>query len=323
MSEQVNVDAANDEAALDRELEASIASVKAGQTIGASDPAGNVTPTGQATEQVPAGSTDAPAPTGASAPTGATGSTGGAPGDPQPTGATGALEIRIPNKGKHESDEAYEKRVELFDLVKRRRAATTQEAKAAISAEITKAKGELKTLGGTERFTQTRTEAAPTRVPGPTGASGAVDPQLEADKSRLRQLGGLTKEDVEELMENARHEGQVRSDLESFVEKHPELKDQDMREVFFQFVESEYAWQGKSGKELSTTLELAFDNMFRPSESVQERVLKGADVQGKVNAMQFPGGTGSKTTYSPEMQKSIDEMKAAGLSEEAAVELLS
>jgi len=39
--------------------------------------------------------------------------------------------------------------------------------------------------------------------------------------------------------------------------------------------------------------------------------------------MQFPGGTGGKTEFSPEMRKSIDELKATGMSEEKAVELLS
>jgi hypothetical protein len=72
-----------------------------------------------------------------------------------------------------------------------------------------------------------------------------------------------------------------------------------------------------------TVLELARENMFRPAETLQERVLKGANVQEKVNAMQFPGGTVTKADYSPEVRKSIDELKATGMSEEKALELLA
>jgi hypothetical protein len=101
------------------------------------------------------------------------------------------------------------------------------------------------------------------------------------------------------------------------------LKDPDVREVFFDFVDANYNWQGKSGKDLITILELAKEAMFKPSESIEERVIKGANVQEKVNAMQFPGGTNGKQDFSPEMRKSIDEMKATGMSEEKAIALLS
>ena len=210
----------------------------------------------------------------------------------------------------------------MFDLVKKRQAATTPEAKEALTESIKKAKGELRQLGGAERFIQPRTEGGT----GPTGASGETgeaDPTLVADQERLKQLGGLTKAEMEQYLQQERHDAQVRNDLENFVGKHDELKDPDVREVFFDFVEENYAWQGKSGKALAATLEMAHENMFRPAESVQERVLKGADVQAKVNAMQFPGGTQGPTTHSPERQKEIDELKATGMSEEKAIELLS
>jgi hypothetical protein len=302
---------ANDEAELDAAIEASVAAVRAGQTLAT----GATGATGQTGETGPTGSTG-------EAPTGETGTTGEAPtGETSATGETGESEIRIPNKGKFESDEAYEKRIELFDLVKQRKAATTPEAKAAISEKIRMAKGELKTIGGAEKFTQTRTGEAPT---GATGASGEVDPALAADQERLRQLGGATKEDVEAIIRQTQQEAEVRTGLSDFVGKHPELKDEDVREVFFDFVDSNYVWQGKSGKELRATLEMAFENMFRPAETVQQRVLKAAGVQEKVNAMQFPGGAGGgKPARPPEMQKSIDELKATGMSEEKALELLS
>jgi hypothetical protein len=300
-----------DEAALDAEIDAAIDSVRAGESLAG--------PTG---ETAPTGATGEGAPSGAIGSTGDAGSTGEAqPGETSPTGATGEQEFRLPNKGKFESDEAYEKRVELFDLVRQRKAATTPEAKAALSEKIKAAKGELKTLGGTERFIQPKPETAPA---GATGSTGEADPNLKADQERLRELGGATKEDVEAIIAHERHEAAVRSDLQTFVDKHPELKDEDVREVFFDFVDSNYVWQGKSGKELAATLGMAFENMFRPAESVQERVLKAAGVADRVGAMQFPGGTGdARPARSPEMQKSIDELKATGMSEEKAIELLS
>lgn len=307
-----------DEAALDAEIEASINSVKAGETIGEKQPDGSVTPTGQTGAPAPTGPTGATAPTGESAPTGSTGPTGPTgeeSGDSQPNAEE--QEFRIPAKGKFESDEAYEKRTELFDLVRRRRAATTPEAKAKLTEDIKSAKQALKDMGTSGRFTQQRAESSP------TGPTGEVDPNLAADQARLKELGGATKEEVEEIVRNERLQQEVQSTLQKFVDEAPELKDPDVREVFFDFVENNYVWQGKSGKELMATLGMAYENMFRPAETVQDRVLKGAEVQTKVNAMQFPGGTGSKTTHSPEMQKSIDELKATGMSEEKALELLT
>jgi hypothetical protein len=286
--------AENDEAVLDAELQASIEAVKAGNVLEPSAPAQS-----EATD--------------ATGSTGATGAEDEGDGTSQPAGPDGEAEFRIPNKGKFESDESYEKRIELFDLVKRRKAATTPEAKEALSAEIKKAKGELKTLGATERFTQPKVEA-------PTGED---DPNLDADKATAKRLGLLTREEAAEIIQQERIEQEVQSNLKTFVERKSELKDEDVREVFFDFVDANYVWQGKSGKDLIAVLEMAHEAMFRPSETVQERVLKAAGVQEKVNAMQFPGGTGAKTTFSPEMQKSIDELKATGMSEDKAIELLS
>ncbi len=294
----------DDESVLDADLDKSINDVKAGKTL-------EETPQSQTGETGPAGASEE------GAPTGETGSTGEAPSDSQATGPTGEAELRIPNKGKFESDEAYEKRVELFDLVKRRKGATTPEAKAALSEEISRAKGELRTLGGSEKIIHPKNENSN------QGEEPAVDPVLKADQDRLRELGGVTKEDLAEVIRQDRIQQEIKSDLTKFVEKNPELADADTREVFFDFVDQNYVWQGKSGKELATVLALAHEAMFKPNESIQERVLKGAGVQEKVNAMQFPGGTIAKTNYSPEMKQSIEELKRAGMSEEKAVELLS
>ena len=148
-------------------------------------------------------------------------------------------------------------------------------------------------------------------------------PEFLADQERLKALGGATKEDIAAVIAQTQFETAVRNDLQGFVGHHSELKDEDVREVFFDFVDQNYVWQGKSGKDLAATLEMAYENMFRPAESVTDRILKGANVAEKVGAMAFPGGTGKQTAHSPEMQKSIKELTDTGMSEDKALELLS
>jgi len=312
MSDQTpNVPEVNDDSALDAELEKSIADVQAGKVLESKDE-------DQTAEE---GATGADAPTGDEAETGdeetptePTEPAGEEAGDSQTTGAEGEDEFRIPHKGKWETDEAYEKRVELFDLVRRRRAAETPEAKEKLSEEISKVKGNLKLLSGTERFTQQKAEDSP---------EGDPNPELDTDKERAKQLGLMTKEEAAEMFRQERMTQEVQSDLKGFVEAHKQLQDEDVREVFFDFVDNNYNWQGKSGQELKSVLGMAYENMFRPSETMQQRVLKGAGISEKVNAMQFPGGSTTKGSHSPEIQKSIDELKATGMSEEKALELLA
>jgi len=229
-------------------------------------------------------------------------------------------EFRIPNKGKFESDESFEKRIQLLDLVKQRKLAKTEDSKLKISEEIKKTASQLKNLNGTDKITNPLNQNSGVETEKKVEVE---DEALKADKERLKQLGGATKEDIEQIIQKERQAGEVKSTLEKFVDRHAELKDIDTREVFFDFVDSNYNWQNKSGKELMTVLELARESMFKPSETIQERVLKGADVQNKVNAMQFPGGTVAKQEYSPEMSNSIKELVATGMSEEKAIELLS
>jgi len=231
-------------------------------------------------------------------------------------------EFRIPNKGKFESDESFEKRVELLDLVKKRKLANTTEQKDKISEKIETAKNQIKTLNGTDRFVNPLNEK-PAETTDPPVDKTEDEKALDADKERLKELGGATKEDIQAIVQQERLATDVKNTLDTFVGRHKELEDIDAREVFFDFVDVNYKWQGKGGKDLMTVLELARESMFKPSESIQERVLKGANVQEKVNAMQFPGGTVAKTDYSPEMRKSLDELVATGMSEEKAVEILS
>lgn len=229
--------------------------------------------------------------------------------------------FRIPNKGKFESDESYEKRIELLDLVQKRKLAKTTEQRQELSAEIKTAKNQLKTLNGTDKFINPLNEKTMEEIDKPT--ESLEDEILKADKERLKQLGGATKEDIIEVIRKERETAEVKNILDSFIGRHNDLADEDTREVFFDFVDSNYKWQGKFGKDLMTVLELAHESMFRPSESIQERILKGANVQEKINTMQFPGGTIAKTEYSPEMRKDLDELMSTGLSEAKALELLS
>jgi len=233
----------------------------------------------------------------------------------------GEYDFRVPNKGKFESDESFEKRIELMDLVKRRKLAKTDEQKQQLSEEIKTAKSQIKNLNGTDKITNPLNKISGVDIE--KKKEEPEDEALKADKERLRQLGGATKEDIEQIIQKERIASEVKSTLAKFVDRHTELKDDDAREVFFDFVDSNYNWQNKSGKELMTVLELARESMFKPSETIQDRVLKAANVQEKVNAMQFPGGTVAKNDFSPDVRKSIDELKATGLSEEKAIELLS
>ncbi len=294
----VAVDA--DEAALDKELADSIASVQAGKPLAPAPEAPAAAP-----EAKPGDAPAKPKEEGASAAPTAI---------PEPK--ADALELRVPNQGKFESDESFEKRVELFDLVKRRRAAVTPEQKAALSQQIQTTKGQLKTLNGSDKIINPLNPAEPT-VPAPV-----EDEATKADRERLKALGGITKEDMESMISERETATAIKGTLENFVERHPELKDADVREVFFDFVDSNYNWGGKTGKDLMTVLELARENMFKPSETIQERVLKGVSAQEKVNAMQFPGGTTMRAGHSPEKQKALDELKSTGISESMALELL-
>lgn len=287
-----------DETELDKELEESISSVQAGKVLAPKEEVKDEEPK----EETPKAETSEE------------------PSEPPvDEKKSEGYEFRVPNKGKFESDESYEKRIELLDLVKRRKLAKTDDQRQLLAEEIKTAKSNLKTLNGTDRFTNPLNQKDE-EVKEPLEPE---DETLAADKERLKQLGGATKEDIEAIVQQERLATDVKNTLEKFVDRHTELKDEDTREVFFDFVDNNYNWQNKSGKELMTVLELARENMFKPSETIQERVLKGANVQEKVNAMQFPGGSIAKTDYSPEMRKSIDEIVATGMSEAKAIELLA
>lgn len=307
LNTEIKTEEVVDDTELDKALEESIEAVKAGNVLAPTEEAKEEEPKEEApASETPAEETpEVTTPEDASTP----------PTDEEkPEG----YEFRVPNKGKFESDESFEKRIELLDLVKRKKLARTDEQRQALSEEIKTTKGQMKTLNGTDRFVNPlnqNEEIKPEDTP--------IDESLAADRERLKELGGATKEDIEAIVQKERLASDVKSTLDKFIDRHTELGDEDTREVFFDFVDSNYNWQNKGGNELMTVLELARENMFKPSETIQERVLKGANVQEKVNAMQFPGGTVAKTDYSPEMRSSIDELVATGMSEEKAAELLT
>jgi len=312
--EEITPEVIDDETELDKSLEESINLVKAGNEL-ASTPKEAKVEEEEVKEEDSASENDVETPEEPKTPKSEETST---PPPVESEEKPAEYDYRIPNKGKFESDESYEKRIELMDLVKKRKLARTDEQKKELTSEINTAKGQLKNLNGTDKLINPLNQTSE-----PVPEISDEDPALKADKERLKELGGATKEDIEEIIQKERLASEVKSTLEKFVDRHVELKDDDAREVFFDFVDSNYNWQNKSGKELMTVLELARESMFKPSETITERVLKGADVQNKVNAMQFPGGTVAKTDYSPEMRKSLDELVATGMTEEKAVELLS
>lgn len=298
--EKIDTPVVEDESELDKALEDSINEVKAGKTL-------EETPAKPEEKETPPAKEETPAPEAED------------PSKPLPPEEKKeeSYEFRIPNKGKFESDESYEKRIELLDLVKKRKLANTTEKKAELSEQIQTTKNQLKTLNGGDKSINNLNKVVEDPKP------DEVDPALQADLERLKELGGATKEDVAEIVRQERLLIDTKATLDKFVERSVELKDPDVREVFFEFVDANYNWQGKTGKELLTVLELARENMFKPSETIQERVLKGADVQQKINSMSFPGNTGAKVEFSAEMRKDIDDLKATGMSEEKAIELLS
>ena len=280
----------NEDAELDKELEDTLSTIKAGQVP-------QVQPEAKPEEQKEPKAEE--------------------PSNPPVDEPKYEFKLPIPSKTKFESDEAYEKRVELMDLISKKKLAKTEEQKQKLSDEITNARKELGLLPKPDRFINPLNKGVEDIK------KEDEDPVLKADRERLKELGGATKEDIQEVLRQERLAADVKSTLDKFVDRHAELKDEDAREVFFDFVENNYNWQNKGGKDLMTVLELARESMFKPSETIQERVLKGANVQEKVNAMQFPGGTIAKTGYSPEIRKELDEMMATGMSEEKALELIS
>ena len=284
VKEEVIEEVVDDEAILDKEIEDSINSVKSGEELEAKP---EVKP-----EEVEE------------------------PGTPPVETEEPVMDFKMPLKTKFESDEVYEKRSELMTLIQRKKSAVTPEQKQNLSDQIQNTRNDIRDLSIGQKKEEITNPNEVVKNP------EDLDPTIAADRERLKQLGGTTEEDIRQIMQDERMKQNVNTTLERFVERHHQFKDEDVRDVFFDFVDNNYNWQNKSGKELMTVLELARENMFKPSESIQERVLKGANVAEKVNTMQFPGGTNVKTTVPADVKDSVAELVATGMSEEKALELL-
>jgi len=283
-----------DESALDAELNATLESIKTGQELPSEEVKPTETATPVAEPKVEVTST--------------------------PPESKVVENAPVLKKAETEADEVYQVRINLMKLIEQKKAATTPEEKQALSKEIQDTRKNLSIVSQRSQITNPLLQKSEAVVK----PEEEKDPAFEADRERLKQLGGATIEEMETFLQEKQRAVEVKSTLDSFIEKYAELQDDDTREVFFDFVDSTYNWQNKSGKELRVVLELARESMFRPQQTIQERVLAGANVQEKVNAMQFPGGTViTKPAMSAEVKKSVDELVATGMSEQKALELIS
>ncbi len=279
----------DDESQLDAEIDGTISKIKAVQTEVAYPPESAESPS----EKSDAGAEAPPAEE--------------AKPDNGPETEEPSFELREPVRVKFETEESFNTRVRLFNLVKQKKASQDPQEKEDIQKQMTEIRDSLRSL---DRFTSPKDGNAPEVVqpsPAPTDNDSVV-----------------RKEDLPKILEEMRMETEAKVTIDSFFDKHPEFKDPAVREVFTDFFDSNYKLDGKNAKGISEVLELAHGAMFRQNESVQERVLQGADVMEKVNAMQFPGGTVVRTGLTPSQDASIKEMMAANpnMSEDRARELI-
>lgn len=295
---------ADDESALDASINDTISQIKAEHPVAANPPKpAETVPDAAAKAKVSEIAPSAEQPTAEVVPPKKDGS------NEEPASA---YEFRDPVKGKSESDESFQLRVQLSDLVKAKKAANTDVEKENLQAQIK----ELREVVFPNAISKNQSRTQPFINNG--GASPDNVQPAKADPNAK----SLTEAEVTNLINKREYDSSVKSTLDSFIESSPELQDSDVREVYFNLIDANYNWQGKTGKELRTVLDLAKRAMFPPSETIQEAVIKGAKVQEKVNAMQFPGGSIVKPGLTPGQQKDVDDMVATGMSEAKARALI-
>jgi len=133
-------------------------------------------------------------------------------------------------------------------------------------------------------------------------------------------------EQVEALFNQKMLEKDITMTLDNFLGSRPELTDPDVRDVFLDYVSDNYKWEGKAGNDLLNILETAasvvFPKQVKDVQAVEQRILKGIDVQEKINTMQFPGGQVQQKGYSLETENSIKELMNTGYSRDEAIALL-
>jgi hypothetical protein len=195
MEQDTNNQIDADEAALDAELNASIEAVKAGNAL---EPEKPVDPIKK--EEPVVGVDPKPA------------TPLEDPSTPPAENKEEGYEFRIPNKGKFESDEAYEKRIELLDLVKQRKLATTPEKKQELSDAIKTTKNQLRNINGSDKINNPLNNDIDIK-------KEEEDPGLVADRERLKALGGATKEDIAEVIRQERLLEETKSSLNTFCRK--------------------------------------------------------------------------------------------------------
>lgn len=220
---------------------------------------------------------------------------------------TPTYDLRVPVRGPFESEESYAVRLQISEMLKKRETASTEDERSEVQKELKKFREEFGHLINSNRsqFSQDRDDAPS---------------DVQPDDGSQKKF--VSVDELDKILAEKQIQTENKFIIDSFFSKHPEFSDQNVRDVFVDFFDSNYKIDGKSGSQITQVLELARSAMFKPAQSIEERVLKGANVQEKVNAMQFPGGTIVRNGLTPDQQRSVDEMKAAGISEDRARELI-
>lgn len=218
-------------------------------------------------------------------------------------------DLTIPIRGKFETDTSYAVRMKIAEMIKAKKQAETVVEKNEIQEELRSFRKEFGNLinNNKSQLSFNNNDNAPSDVTPEKGESGRY-----IDESQLEQI--LSERETTFKNKNV---------VDSFFKTYKEFNDDSVKQVFIDFFDSNYRIDNKVGEQITETLELAREAMFRPKQGIQERVLKSADVNQKINSMQFPGGTVTKSALTPQQQKSVDEMVNAGVSEEKARELIS
>ncbi len=237
------------------------------------------------------------------------------PKESQPEDPAKPYEFKTPVKGKFESEESFNLRVQLANLVHAKKAANNPEAQQALQDQIKELRNEMRTLKPESVITRSQSSNSD------EGAPANVQPQQGNSQDNPTDPNVIAQIAIQQLQEQ-QHTVAMAETINDFFGKNPEFQDQDVRDVFIEFFDSNYKLEGKTPAQAITTLELAKQAMFRPDETIQERALKAAGVQKEVSAMQFPGGSVPQQGVTQEQQNSINEMVAAGISEERARALI-
>lgn len=223
---------------------------------------------------------------------------------------TEPYEFKQPVKGQFESEESFAMRQSLALLIANKKASNNPQEQEVIQNQIKEIRQDLKNL-------------KPDIITKPSNHNDGTPSNVQPEEGyQASQTPEDIAKQVLETIKIEQYNESMTNEVNSFLNKHPEFQDPAVRETFIEFFDENYKLEGKSPEQSRLVLELARQAMFRPDETIQERVLKAAGVQNQVNAMQFPGGTVVKQALPKHQQDSIDEMVKAGISEERAKELI-